>query len=167
MLRIHLVFQWCIWCSKFLLLSTSLCPGPRSWRWHDISLATSAGCTITPILFFWYPTKNEAYYTIMASSSNTILQKLYCLSVRKGVPKRVQVLHKHRGQLRWGKRAERQHNTGTTGKTSVVIPKRFTTGGRRLTSSRAAKRTISYDVVTDTGLVRLFAGRLQRCCYRN
>lgn len=74
--------------------------------------------------------------------------------MRKGVPKRVQVLHKHRGQLRWGKRAERQHNTGTTGKTSVVIPKRFTTGGRRLTGSRAAKRTISYDVVTDTGLVR-------------
>lgn len=58
----------------------------------------------------------------MASSSNTILEKLHCLSVRKGIPKRVHVLHEHRGQLRWGKRAEGQHNTGTTGENQRCDP---------------------------------------------
>ena len=50
----------------------------------------------------------------MASSSSIILQKLYCLSVRKGIPKPVPVLHKHLGQLQCGNCAEGQHNAGMT-----------------------------------------------------
>lgn len=61
----------------------------------------------------------------MASSSNTILQKLYCKSVRKGVPKPVAVLHKHLGQLQCGKCAEGQHNTCMAGEKQHYDPEQI------------------------------------------
>lgn len=132
MLYIHLVFKWFIWCCKCLLLSTSLCPRPGNWKWHDISLATSVGSIITPILFFWYPTKAEAYNKIMAFSSNIILQKLYCMSVRKGIPKPVPAFTGTWDNFSVGSVQRARTIPAWQWKNRVMILKRFTASGRIL-----------------------------------